>query len=411
QSDMSANNPADLGIGYTCGTPLQAKLDVYNYTNNTASPITPFYTNAYAGRFIHDGNYNDIAGTTDMVGVLVENKVINNIQANLPSTNQSRNIGTHSIASGNIAYNIGSLSEAKGNTLFLSGTGAMGISSGADLQSDGVLGIAYNSRYSIGVQGVSIEGTLSSAPSLSAGTCIGGMFVTYRPQSSALPLMDNDYSFTSLKLKNARIGVYGGVISPVQNPSAPLPSYVGGSGVPLTTFYAGVYGESGGKNAWAGYFNGDIGTTTGVFWTSDSIVKTNVANLSSDSSLHILSRLHPKIYTLDSANYPSLSLNSNPQIGLFAQEVERVIPSAVRVINHPATEDSLGNIVHPAVSVKALNYIELIPVLISAIKSLDSTNKSLQNQINTITAAQTGARSAAASPSNAVAKGTEVHLS
>ncbi|MCX8479316.1 MAG: T9SS type A sorting domain-containing protein, partial [Chitinophagales bacterium] len=32
-------------------------------------------------------------------------------------------------------------------------------------------------------------------------------------------------------------------------------------------------------------------------------------------------------------------------------------------------------------------------------------------QINTITAAQTGARSAAASPSNAVAKGTEVHLS
>jgi hypothetical protein len=124
-----------------------------------------------------------------------------------------------------------------------------------------------------------------------------------------------------------------------------------------------------------------------------------------------LSRLHPKIYTLDSANYPSLSLNSNPQIGLFAQEVERVIPSAVRVINHPATEDSLGNIVHPAVSVKALNYIELIPVLISAIKSLDSTNKSLQNQINTITAAQTGARSAAASPSNADAKGTEVHLS
>jgi hypothetical protein len=204
QSDMSANNPADLGIGYTCGTPLQAKLDVYNYTNNTASPITPFYANAYAGRFIHDGNYNDIAGTTDMVGVLVENKVINNIQANLPSTNQSRNIGTHSIASGNIAYNIGSLSEAKGNTLFLSGTGAMGISSGADLQSDGVLGIAYNSRYSIGVQGVSIEGTLSSAPSLSAETCIGGMFVTYRPQSSALPLMDNDYSFTSLKLKNAQ---------------------------------------------------------------------------------------------------------------------------------------------------------------------------------------------------------------
>jgi len=133
--------------------------------------------------------------------------------------------------------------------------------------------------------------------------------------------------------------------------------------------------------------------------------------LKSDSSLHILAQLHPKTYTLDSANYPSLGLNNQPQIGLFAQEVERVIPSAVRQIHHPATVDSAGNVIIAAYDVKGLNYLQLIPVLISAIKSLDSTNKSLQNQINAITAAQTGARSAAASLSNAVAKGTEVHLS
>ncbi len=409
QSDMSANNPADLGIGYTCGTPLQAKLDVYNYTNNTASPITPFYTNAYAGRFIHDGNYNDIAGTTDMVGIFVESNVVNNYLPNGHANsviNQSRNIGTQSIALGNAIYNIGSLSETKQHNAFkyMYGTGALGLVTGSELQGDGVLGLSYGNTMNVGVHGVAALSINGPNANVSTFTSIGGLFMAYDPKSGAFSEKDNAHFLNSgLGLAGAHIGVYGGV----ENSSSSSINTTS-----LTGLYAGVYGEAASKsNYWAGYFNGNVGTTGGFFQVSDSIVKTNVVNLKSDSSLHILAQLHPKTYTLDSVNYPTLGLNNQPQIGLFAQEVERVIPSAVRLIHHPATVDSIGNIITAAYDVKGLNYLELIPVLVSAIKSLDSTNKSLQNQINTITAAQTGARSAAASPSNAVAKGTEVHLS
>ncbi|MCX8479054.1 MAG: tail fiber domain-containing protein, partial [Chitinophagales bacterium] len=407
QSDMSANNPADLGIGYTCGTPLQAKLDVYNYTNNTASPITPFYSNAYAGRFVHAGNYYDLAGTTDMVGVLVENNVSNNylpMGVPSPSINQSRNIGTHSIALGNRVYNIGTLSETRPYLGMLNqyGTGVLGMATGSDIQGDGVLGIAHSNTMNVGVHGVAAQSIKTGNVIVNTLTSVGGLFMTYDDQSGAFNTMNNAHFLNSgLNLYGAHIGVYGGVENSSNNQSGSLMG-----------LFAGVYGEAASQtNSWAGYFNGNIGTTAGFFQVSDSIVKTSVVNLSSDSSLHILAQLHPKTYTLDSANYPSLGLNSQPQIGLFAQEVERVIPSAVRLIHHPATIDSVGNIITAAYDVKGLNYLELIPVLISAIKSLDSTNKSLQDQINTITAAQTGARSAAASPSNAVAKGTEVHLS
>lgn len=397
QSDMSGNNPADVGIGYNCGTPLQAKLDVYNLTNVNAN--SSFYTNAAAGRFIHDGTYSAPAGITDMEGILVES----NVQNNYTSNTNSRNIGTHSIALGNRIYNIGSLSETKQyqKLPYQYGTGTMGLVTGSDIQGDGVLGLAYGNTMNVGVHGVAAISINGPNSNVSSNTSIGGLFMTYDPQSKVFSEMDNAHLLSSSpSLYGAHIGVYGGI----ENSSGTInyPS--------LTGLYAGVYGEaSSQKNSWAGYFNGNIGTTAGYFQVSDSIVKINVVNLSSDSSLHILTQLHPKTYTLDSANYPSLSLNKDPQIGLFAQEVERIIPSAVRLIHHPATIDSVGNIITPAYDVKGLNYIELIPVLVSAIKSLDSTNKSLQNQINTITAAQTGAR-AAESNANAI-KGTEVHLS
>ena len=321
-----------------------------------------------------------------------------------PSINQSRNIGTHSIALGNRVYNIGTLSETRPYLGMLNqyGTGVLGMATGSDIQGDGVLGIAHSNTMNVGVHGVAAQSIKTGNVIVNTLTSVGGLFMTYDDQSGAFNTMNNAHFLNSgLNLYGAHIGVYGGVENSSNNQSGSLMG-----------LFAGVYGEAASQtNSWAGYFNGNIGTTAGFFQVSDSIVKTSVVNLSSDSSLHILAQLHPKTYTLDSANYPSLGLNSQPQIGLFAQEVERVIPSAVRLIHHPATIDSVGNIITAAYDVKGLNYLELIPVLVSAIKSLDSTNKSLQDQINTITAAQTGARSAAASPSNAVAKGTEVHLS
>lgn len=131
----------------------------------------------------------------------------------------------------------------------------------------------------------------------------------------------------------------------------------------------------------AGYFNGDVGTTTAYWLLSDSSLKDNVQDISDPIS--ILNQLNPKSYTYKQDNNQSMHLQPNTHFGLLAQELEGVLPQLVKESVHPARYDSLGNETYAAIDFKAVNYIELIPYLIAAIKQQQQDMESMQAQLAT----------------------------
>ncbi len=135
-----------------------------------------------------------------------------------------------------------------------------------------------------------------------------------------------------------------------------------------TTNY-GIYADvGGGTNQWAGYFNGS-GTFTGT-WTqvSDSMLKNNIQPL--NNALAVIGQLNPKTFSYKSQQdlNSDINLPFGIHAGLIAQDLSQVLPELVCTTVHPAKKDETGNEIYPSLTYKSVNYIELIPYLIEAIK-------------------------------------------
>lgn len=123
----------------------------------------------------------------------------------------------------------------------------------------------------------------------------------------------------------------------------------------------GVYGVASGSNAWAGYFDGDVFATN--YTTSDINLKQNIQDFEDANT--ILSQLNPVRYNYKTVEYPQLHLSTAPQIGLIAQDVEQVLPDAVRDTKSPVKYDEFGTLIEESVEFKAVSYEKLIPVLVA----------------------------------------------
>ena len=71
-------------------------------------------------------------------------------------------------------------------------------------------------------------------------------------------------------------------------------------------------------------------------------------------------------YVYDSAAHPELGLTKGPQLGFIAQDLEPVYPQLVHTKPH---------------GFKAINYAQLVPVLVEAIKEQQSMIAELQEQV------------------------------
>ncbi len=133
---------------------------------------------------------------------------------------------------------------------------------------------------------------------------------------------------------------------------------------------------------YAGYFNGNvfingIGTLpAGALITSDKNIKTNVVTLA--KPLDLLLRLRPVSYNLNNAYAPQLNVDTAKTFGLIAQEVAVLFPTLVKEVIVPASYDTLGTVITPSVSLKALNYTGLIPLTISAIQDINKRQNTMQ---------------------------------
>lgn len=158
-------------------------------------------------------------------------------------------------------------------------------------------------------------------------------------------------------------------------------------------------------SAYAGFFQGNV-YATGTYNTSDKRLKKNIEDFS--NALSIINKLKPKYYEFrDDGKFASFNLPKGNHYGLLAQDLEEILPYLVREaplevndlnqeiiiplpdgkVDAAAEQKSLEeNKTREIMNIKAVNYTEIIPILIKGMQELNSQKDKqiadLQNQIN-----------------------------
>jgi hypothetical protein len=152
-------------------------------------------------------------------------------------------------------------------------------------------------------------------------------------------------------------------------------------GIAITPTAIGVQGQEPTLFGWAGYFNGDVFSTTGYYIPSDRKLKKDLVPVS--NAVKLLGNIPVYSYFYNREQYPGLGLSPRRQYGVLADELELVIPSAVseKALVSGDTQRINGGSGVTSVSVKTVNYESLIPLLVSAINEQQKTIEELQKSV------------------------------
>jgi len=134
---------------------------------------------------------------------------------------------------------------------------------------------------------------------------------------------------------------------------------------------------------WAGFFVGNV-YCTGTYQSSDEKLKQKIDDLS--SGMDIINSLHPKHYEYrHDGNYKLMNLPDGEHYGLIAQDVEKVLPNLVKDTKFETRYANLNNTDSKnseTINFKALNYTELIPIIIKGLQEQQAINDNQQQQIH-----------------------------
>ncbi|WP_018613152.1 tail fiber domain-containing protein [Segetibacter koreensis] len=398
-------------------------------TKNSQSVV--FITNnTERGRITNGGNWGiGSTGTTSRFTV--------NSASGVSPFRAQVNGSTKFIVNGNGGVSIGSSSSGPSNGLYVSGNVGIGtssplyklqvagnasISSGLYVGNNGIFG--YNSSGS-GVYGSgSTYGVYGTSTGDYAVYGNGGTYGIYGigVSSGVYGVGSSTYS-NGVTGSSGYIGVYGtgggygiygvgtgtsafGVLGTGKTGIYGYSTVGGGDGVHGFAYGAsgygvygysssslGVYGSTGSSSSYAGFFSGNV-YSTGTYLGSDRTLKQNVTDLT--SAMDLINKLKPKSYNFrQDGNYKLMNLPEGKHYGLIAQEVEQILPTIVkstkfetRDVKPPVLQQAGSTVATPAVAqpsetieFKALNYTELIPILIKGMQEQDIKIKSQQKEI------------------------------
>ena len=179
-------------------------------------------------------------------------------------------------------------------------------------------------------------------------------------------------------------GVYG-ITSDPGNPAGNPPSTNKAYAVYGTaTTYAipglpGTNVNANNTNSYAGWFNGHVWVNN-LFGTSDARLKRDVKPLT--GSLAKINQLTGVSYVFDHALHPTMNLPYGRQLGVLAQELEKVFPELVTNTTTADQYDTDGKLIESGFELKGVNYFGLIPVLLSGIQEQNTIIGENQTQLN-----------------------------
>lgn len=172
-----------------------------------------------------------------------------------------------------------------------------------------------------------------------------------------------------------------------------------GAGVVGASLTNSGYGVVGYGGSWAGVFFGNV-YSSGNFVGSDKKLKKNISEMK--SAMNVLNQLKPKLYEYrEDGLFKQMNLPKGEHFGLVAQEVEQVLPNLVNEthfepapviagINSASEANGKEPLNAPSVKLnkatdvityKAVNYTELIPIVIKGLQELSTENEELKKQV------------------------------
>lgn len=151
---------------------------------------------------------------------------------------------------------------------------------------------------------------------------------------------------------------------------------------------ATVYAPGGGvslsgsnTNSFAGWFDGHVWVNN-LFAASDARLKQNVRPIT--AAITLLRNVACVTYEFDHSLHPDFNLPYGKQFGLLAQNLEQIIPELVTNTHVPASTDKDGKILSDGFDVKGVNYLGMVPILVSAVQEQDAALASKDQEINAL---------------------------
>lgn len=134
---------------------------------------------------------------------------------------------------------------------------------------------------------------------------------------------------------------------------------------------------------YAGWFVGNVHVSGTITNPSDARFKAGEQALAEDGGvLERLMRLEPQRYTFtNSEETQAIGLPEGEHYGIVAQELEEVFPELVKEEVHPGAIDEAGNLIGEPIRYKAVNYIEMVPILLQAIQEQQARIEALETEL------------------------------
>jgi hypothetical protein len=217
----------------------------------------------------------------------------------------------------------------------------------------------------------------STAPFNFTGDLVAGV------SSATLPWAINGYA------SNNGSGIYGYTFAGNSTGFASIQGENAGSsssgaavrGTSSNTSAVGVNGALPSLGAgWGGLFQNDLGYTGSFLSASDQKIKKNIQTI--NKPLDIIKGLRGVTYEHKLEEFAGLGLKEGTTYGFIAQEVEQVMPDIVKTKNIPYISTRTNPSDKPAESLKTVGYIEVIPVLVEAIKAQQKEIEELKAKIS-----------------------------
>jgi hypothetical protein len=347
-------NPPTLPTSYLGVIGFQAKVSGTTYTG---ASIVPYAMNAWTSS---NQNTRIVFNTTNGTTLSEKMTILNDGKVGIGTSAPTARLNVKEDAT-NVSAGIFETGATDVNN---SGVvaGVKGISANTqtipNYQTYGVYGLstqtAYsgtNSGYNTGVYGKASGGTNNvggefDATTTSTGWCFGISVTASGPHPTGGQF---DATVTGTGASTAGISTSGTAVG------------AGKTAYGITASAIAVNGATG----WAGYFSGNV-YTTGTYQSSDAKLKKNIKLL--PSSIDKINLLKPSTYNYRVDEFKEMNLPEENQIGLIAQDVEKVFPELVKEVSAEDHFDKQGNKMGTTPAFKVINYTALIPVLISGIQ-------------------------------------------